>query len=89
MKTLLRILIPMMVLSSCGPLSLYYREGGKRFADANRDHPVSGCGAQGRTGGQSSPSKPANLLARSHILRWEWAVLSLRGVVAAGTGLHG
>ncbi|WP_120635591.1 hypothetical protein [Ruegeria sp. EL01] len=27
MKTLLRLLVPLMVLSSCGPLSLYYREG--------------------------------------------------------------
>lgn len=27
MKTLLGLLIPMMTLSACGPLSLYYREG--------------------------------------------------------------
>ena len=27
MKTILRSLIPLMILSSCGPLSLYYREG--------------------------------------------------------------
>ncbi|WP_425078362.1 hypothetical protein [Ruegeria denitrificans] len=27
MKTLFPILLPLMVLSSCGPLSLYYREG--------------------------------------------------------------
>lgn len=27
MKTVLRLLIPILVLSSCGPLSLYYREG--------------------------------------------------------------
>ncbi len=27
MKTVLRLLIPLMVLASCGPLSLYYREG--------------------------------------------------------------
>ncbi|MEM1004092.1 MAG: hypothetical protein AAF496_10955 [Pseudomonadota bacterium] len=27
MKTLLRLLVPLMVLSACGPLSLYYREG--------------------------------------------------------------
>ncbi len=27
MKTVLRLIIPIMFLSSCGPLSLYYREG--------------------------------------------------------------
>ncbi|WP_037315902.1 hypothetical protein [Ruegeria halocynthiae] len=27
MKSVLRLLLPVMVLSSCGPLSLYYREG--------------------------------------------------------------
>ena len=89
MKTLVRLLIPLLVLSSCSPLSLYYREGESvsrmqsettqcRVA-ALKDAPVAN---QVR---QTAPT----LLAGAHLLRRAGQMLPNPGLVGTRANLHG